>query len=61
MLLVLFPDGDSIARSNDVETAYRRVNDYQIDYATNALKRIDAKSHKPRLRCRVLMKSFIGS
>ena len=26
MLLVLFPDGDSIARSNDVETAYRRVN-----------------------------------
>ena len=26
MLLVLFHDGDSIARSNDVETAYRRVN-----------------------------------
>ena len=25
------------------EVAARRVNDYQIDYATNALKRIDAK------------------
>ena len=48
MLLVLFPDGDSITRSNDVETAYRRVNDYQIDYATNALKRIDAKIQAER-------------
>ena len=26
MLLVLFPDGDSITRSNEVETTYRRVN-----------------------------------
>ena len=48
MLLVLFPDGDSITRSNDVETAYRRFNDYQIDYATNALKRIDAKIQAER-------------
>ena len=30
------------------EVAERRVNDYQIDYATNALKRIDAKIQSER-------------
>ena len=30
------------------EVAARRVNDYQIDYATNALKRIDAKIQAER-------------
>ena len=30
------------------EVAARRVNDYQIDYATNALKRIDAKIQSER-------------
>ena len=30
------------------EVAERRVNDYQIDYATNALKRIDAKIQAER-------------
>ena len=30
------------------EVAERRMNDYQIDYATNALKRIDAKIQAER-------------